>query len=49
MGGYENPIPLDDTIDAVYAVGRMMPATLRCTSLGGLAMTPSALKIVQRS
>ena len=45
MGGYENPIPLDETIDAVYAVGKTMPSELRATSLGGLAVTPSALKI----
>ena len=48
MGGYQNPIGLDETIDAVYAVGRMMPAELRCTARGGLAVTPSALKIVRR-
>ena len=42
LGGYHNPIPLDETIDAMYAVGRMMPTQLRCTSLGGLAATPSA-------
>jgi L-serine dehydratase len=48
MGGYENPIPLDETIDAVYAVGRMLPSELRCTARGGLAVTPSALKLLDR-
>ena len=48
MGGYSNPIPLDETIDAVYAVGRMLPRELRCTALGGLAVTPSALKLGRR-
>ncbi len=48
MGGYQNPIGLDETIDAVYAVGRMLPAELRCTARGGLAVTPSALGIVRR-
>jgi len=43
MGGYVNPISLDETIDAVYAVGQMMPSELRCTARGGLAVTPSAL------
>ena len=38
VGGYVNPIPLDETIDAVYAVGRMMPSELLCTSKGGLAI-----------
>ncbi|HJN14848.1 MAG TPA: L-serine ammonia-lyase, iron-sulfur-dependent, subunit alpha [Armatimonadota bacterium] len=42
MGGYENPIPLDETIDAVMSVGRMMARELRCTALGGIAATPSA-------
>lgn len=43
LGGYVNPIDLDETIDAVYAVGKMLPRELRCTALGGLAVTPSAL------
>ena len=43
MGGYVNPINLDETIDAVYAVGKMLPPELRCTALGGLAVTPSAI------
>jgi L-serine dehydratase len=48
MGGYVNPIPLDDTIDAVLAVGKMMPPELRVTSLGGLAVTPAALNLQRR-
>jgi len=43
MGGYRNPVPLDETVDAMLSVGRMMPPQLRVTSLGGLATTPSAL------
>jgi L-serine dehydratase len=43
LGGYINPIPLDETIDAVMSVGNMLPPELRCTALGGLAITPSAL------
>jgi len=45
MGGYDNPVPLDETIDAMYAVGKMMPPELRCTAKGGLAICPSALAI----
>jgi len=48
MGGYHNPVPLDETLDAVMAVGRAMSAELRCTAKGGLAVTPSALKLVRR-
>ena len=43
LGGYVNPIPLDETIDAVYAVGKMLPRELKVTALGGLALAPSAL------
>ncbi len=49
LGGYENPIPLDETLDAVYEVGRAMPRELRVTSLGGLAVTPSALALALAS
>lgn len=45
MGGYINPVGLDETIDAVFAVGKMLPVELRCTSLGGLAAAPSALSM----
>jgi len=45
LGGYVNPIPLDETIDASFASGRMLPAELRCTAKGGLAVTPSALAL----
>ncbi len=45
LGGYHNPIPLDETIDAVFSSGKMLPAELLCTSLGGLAVTPSALHL----
>lgn len=42
LGGYHNPISLDETIDAVYDSGKMLPAELRCTARGGIALAPSA-------
>ena len=45
LGGYVNPIPLDETIDASYEVGRALPSELRCTARGGCAVTPSALRM----
>jgi L-serine dehydratase len=48
LGGYANPIPLDETVDAVYAVGRMLPRELKCTALGGLSLAPSALAMRRR-
>jgi L-serine dehydratase len=46
LGGYPNPISLDDAVDASYAVGKKLPPELRCTALGGLAVTPSARALV---
>lgn len=43
LGGYVNPIPLDETVEAVYTVGQMLPRELKCTALGGLSQAPSAL------
>ena len=43
LGGYVNAIPLDETVDAVYDVGRMLPRELKVTGLGGLALAPSAV------
>ncbi len=48
LGGYRNPIPLDETIEAALAVGRMLPEELRVTSRGGIAVTPSALSMRPR-
>jgi L-serine dehydratase len=48
LNGYHNPIPLDETIDAVIESGKMLPGELRCTARGGLAMTPSALNMKAR-
>jgi L-serine dehydratase len=48
LGGYRNPIPLDETIDASYAVGKALPRELRCTAAGGLAVAPSAKSLPRR-
>ncbi len=49
IGGYENPVPLDETIDASLASGQMLPPELRCTAKGGLAVTPSALALGKKA
>ncbi len=46
IGGYINPINLDDSIQASFESGKMLPPQLRCTSLGGIANTESAKKLV---
>lgn len=48
LGGYVNPVPLDETIDASFASGKMLPAELRCTAKGGLAMAPSARALARK-
>jgi L-serine dehydratase len=48
LGGYVNPVPLDETVDASFSSGRMLPAELRCTAKGGLATTPSALTLIKK-
>jgi len=45
LGGYANPIPLDESIDASYEVGKALPSELRCTAGGGCAVTPSGLRM----
>lgn len=45
MGGMVSIIPLDEVIEAMYRVGRLMPYQLRETALGGLAATPTGKAI----
>ncbi|MBE3596102.1 MAG: L-serine ammonia-lyase, iron-sulfur-dependent, subunit alpha [Hydrogenibacillus sp.] len=48
LSGIESRIPPDEVVQAMYRIGRMMPATLRETALGGLAATPTGLAIKER-
>lgn len=43
----ESKIPFDKVLEAAVSVGRMMPEALRETSNGGLAVTPTALRMRQ--
>jgi len=43
VSGYDEVIPLDETITAMDAVGRSIPRELRCTGLGGLSVTKTSL------
>jgi L-serine dehydratase len=45
LSGFDGVIPLDEVIHAMDSIGRSMPCEVRCTGLGGLATTPTALKI----
>lgn len=48
LAGFDPLIPLDEVIDAARGVAAMMPREHRCTSLGGLAITPTSLAIEKR-
>ena len=48
LAGFDPLIPLDEVIDAAKNVSAMMPREHRCTSLGGLAITPTSLEIERK-
>jgi L-serine dehydratase len=48
LAGYDPLIPLDEVIDAAKHVSTMMPREHRCTSLGGLAITPTSMEIERK-
>ena len=45
LSNYDQVIPLDEVIETMKRVGDAIPHTLRCTGLGGLAITKTAKKI----
>lgn len=45
LAGVGSKIPVDECISAMYEVGRSMPASLRETAQGGLAATPTGLRL----
>ena len=45
LADYNQVIPLDEVIETMKKIGDVMPNTLRCTGLGGLAITKTAKKI----
>ncbi len=42
LAGISSLIPADEVIDAMGQIGRSIPPSLRETSRGGLAVTPTA-------
>ena len=48
LAGYDKVIPLDETIQAIYEIGRSLPLELRCT-FGGLGKTRTALEILKKT
>lgn len=45
MAGVQSKIPFDDTVAAMYKVGKALPSALRETGLGGVAATKTGLEL----
>ena len=45
LAGYDQVIPFDEVVGAARRVSHNMPREHRCTSLGGLATTPTAIRL----
>ena len=45
LAGYDHLVPFDEVLDAHRQVSQQMARELRCTGLGGLAITPTAQRI----
>lgn len=45
LAGITSVVPFDEVVEAMFKVGNAMPCSLRETSLGGVAATPTAKKI----
>lgn len=46
--GFAHLIPLDQVLETVQRVSKQMPTCVKCTGLGGLAITPAAQEIKAR-
>ena len=45
VAGFAHLIPLDQVLETVERVSTGMPTCVKCTGLGGLAITPAAMKL----
>jgi len=45
LAGIKSIIPFDEVIEAMYKVGRALPCSLKETAQGGLAATPTGIRI----
>jgi L-serine dehydratase len=48
LADYDPVIPLDEVIQTMDAVGKMLPPELRCTAQGGLSITATSKEIEKR-
>lgn len=45
LAGIRHIVPFDETVEAMYKVGKSMPMELRETAMGGVAATPTACQL----
>ncbi|MCP4686799.1 MAG: serine dehydratase [Desulfobacterales bacterium] len=45
LSDYDPVIPLDEVVETMDQVGKMLPSALRCTGLGGLSITKTSREI----
>lgn len=48
LSGINSVIPVDEVIDAMYRIGRAMPECIRETATGGLAATPTGIRLKEK-
>ncbi len=48
LADYDPVIPLDEVIQSLDSVGKMLPPALRCTGHGGLSITKTSKEIEKR-
>ncbi len=48
LADYDPVIPLDEVVQTMDKVGKMLPSELRCTALGGLSITKTSREIEKR-
>ena len=48
LANYDPVIPLDEVVQTMDEVGKMIPSALRCTAMGGLSITKTSKEIEER-
>ena len=49
LAGVPEVIPFDEVVEAMRQVGSALPESLRETALGGIAATPTACRLAQKT
>ncbi len=48
IAGFDPVVPLDEVIEAMKSVGDELPRSLCCTGLGGLSITPTSIRLLEK-